>query len=307
MKMKASDRLQAKLGANMQASLGAGRQGQGQGRPPSTVSLPAGEAARYRGCVRVKDALTIDLERIVPDLDQPRKEFDPETIDRLARSLITRGQLMPIRVRWDAEAENYRIVAGERRYRAAVRAGLTSLQCIVASGPLTAGEVLQDQLVENCLREDLKPVEQANALRSLMDANGWSAQQVAEELQLSKPSVVKALALLKLPEAVRDRVDAGTLAPSVAYEISQLPRAEDQSDLAEQTAARGLTRSEVAAAVKAKAAGKSAPVKREVRLDDGTRITITGPAAAEGIEATVSALRQAAKRLAAEAGRDRAA
>jgi ParB family chromosome partitioning protein len=261
--------------------------------------------------VRIKDALTIELSRIVPDPDQPRKEFDPETIDRLAKSLSTRGQLMPIRVRWDEQAENYRIVAGERRYRAATRAGLSSLQCIVATGPLSAVEVLQDQLVENCLRDDLKPVEQANALRSLMDANGWSAQQVAEELQLSKPSVVKALALLKLPEAVRDQVDAGAIAPSVAYEISQLPRAEDQSALAEQTTTQGLTRSEVVAAVKAKAAGKGmarpSPVKREIRLDDGTRITIAGPAAAAGDDAIVSALRQAARRLAAEAGRDRAA
>jgi ParB family chromosome partitioning protein len=302
--MKASERLQTRLAKNMQASLGArpGGNGAGGAGSPLAAGLP-NDPGQYRGCVRMRDALAIELDRIVADPDQPRKEFDPESMERLARSLATRGQLMPIRVRWDADLEKYVIVAGERRYRAAVLAGLTSIQCVVATEPLDSREVLQDQLIENCLREDLKPVEQANALRSLMEANSWSAQQVAEELNLSKPAVIKALSLLRLPGEVQSRVDSGAIAPSVAYEISQLDRAEDQAALADQTAAEGLTREEVVAAVRAKKSGKPAPVSRgkhEVRCDDGTRITVTGPAVAAGPEAIAAALRQAAKRLLAE-------
>jgi ParB family chromosome partitioning protein len=297
--MKAAEQLQARLGSNMQASLGAHR----QGRAGGVAALPpglTGDAGQYRGCVRIKDALAIELERIVPDPEQPRKEFDQEAIDRLARSLTTRGQLIPIRVRWADTMGKYAIVAGERRYRAAIQAGLATLQCIVASGPLTQQEVLQEQLIENCLREDLKPIEQANALRKLMDENGWSAQQVAEELNLSKPAVIKALSLLKLPGSVQEQVEAGHLAPSVAYEISQLDRPQDQAILAEQVTAERLTREEVVSAVKARQAGRTATTraaKQEVRLNDGTKVSVAGPAAGAGPEAVIQALRQAIKQL----------
>ena len=214
--------------------------------------------AQFRGGVRMRDAMTIGLDRIAPDPGQPRKEFDPEAIDRLARSLATRGQLMPIRVRWDAIKEQYIIIAGERRYRAAVRAGLAALQCVVAAGGLSEREILQEQLVENCLREDLRPLEQAHALRALMEANGWSAQQVAEELHLSKTAVIKAVSLLRLPESVQELVNAGRIAPSIAYELSQLERPGDQIALAERIAAAGLTRTEVAGMVKAQIAGRPA-------------------------------------------------
>ena len=141
----------------------------------------------------------IRLDRIVTDPNQPRTEFDPESLARLATSLRERGQLQPIRVRWDDTASCYVVVVGERRLRAAQLAGLESLACVVVAGEPTAEDLLEDQLVENCLREDLKPIEQAKAYKSLMASRGLSTRQLAERLQIGAASVAKALALLDTP------------------------------------------------------------------------------------------------------------
>ena len=85
-------------------------------------------------------------------------------------------------------------------------------------------ERLSIQLVENALREDLKPIEQARAYKTLMETHGWSGNQLAKELHIAQASVVKALALLDLPEQVQNQIDRGELAASVAYEVSKLPR-----------------------------------------------------------------------------------
>ena len=127
-----------------------------------------------------KDAVEIPLDKIVPDPDQPREEFDPEALERLAESLKTRGQLQPIRVRWDEAQGKYVIICGERRWRAARMAGLATMSCVVSEGPIDAGELLALQLIENCLREDLRPIEQARAFKSLMDRNGWSGNQARQ-------------------------------------------------------------------------------------------------------------------------------
>src|SRR5206468_5331750 len=110
------------------------------------------------------------------------KEFEPGALERLAESLKERGQLQPIRVRWEAGMDKWVIIAGERRWRAATLAGLATVAAVEASGPLTDDEILGDQLVENCVREDLKPIEQARAFKALMDRNDWSAIRLAKAL-----------------------------------------------------------------------------------------------------------------------------
>jgi ParB family chromosome partitioning protein len=122
----------------------------------------------------------MEIDRIVPDLDQPRKEFDPDAIDRLAASLLKHGQLMPIRVRWNGKVGKWVVISGERRYRAAHQAGLKTICCLFNDGEPTPSEIFQEQLIENCLREDLKPIEQARAYRQLMEMHGWTAKQLSE-------------------------------------------------------------------------------------------------------------------------------
>ena len=113
----------------------------------------------------------IAVENLRPDPVQPRREFDDDDLHRLADSLKVRGQLQPIRVRWDQPSGSWVIVSGERRWRAAGMAGLPTLACVEAKGgPLRRKTILEDQLVENCLRSDLKPVEECTLTRCSWNA-----------------------------------------------------------------------------------------------------------------------------------------
>jgi ParB family chromosome partitioning protein len=233
---------------------------------------------RYADVTRPKDALTIPVAKLHPDPDQPRREFDEEELARLAESLRTKGQMQPIRVRWTEAEKAWVIVSGERRWRAAKLAGLAALTCVEVKGELTADEILEDQLVENALRTDLKPGEQATAYKTLMDRRGLSAHQLAERLSLSAMTVVRALALLELPASVQQAVEQGTLAPSTAYEVGKLEDPALQAEVAMAAVAEGLTRSEVTELVQAVKAKRPAPAAKPepqtIDLGDGTTVTI---------------------------------
>jgi ParB family chromosome partitioning protein len=192
----------------------------------------------------------MDLERIVPDPNQPRKEFGQEAIDRLAESFKKYGQLQPIRVRWEAGLAKWVVISGERRYRAAVQAGLDQVACIFVEDELTPAEILQEQMIENCLREDLKPIEQAKAYRQLMDLYGWTAKQLGDELHISRATISRSLALLELPGDLQDQVDAGSVPASAAYEIAKVQEDTLRQDLVDQVIAGSMTRDEVAATVR---------------------------------------------------------
>ncbi|MBV8607212.1 MAG: ParB/RepB/Spo0J family partition protein, partial [Singulisphaera sp.] len=188
----------------------------GAGVPPIpgvSVSGPAPVPARLQGIVKAKDAALIPLAKIGPDPDQPREEFDEGSLQRLADSLRERGQLQPIRVQWDEGRDRYIIVCGERRWRAAVMAGLPTMSCIIMEGVIEPSELLALQLIENCVREDLKPIEQAKAFRALMDRNGWSTRDLAAKLAIVQPQIVRTLALLDLPGPIQEKVEQGSLAP----------------------------------------------------------------------------------------------
>ena len=284
-------------GSNVAESMGAGR---ASGPPPGMDPAMARRMpARLEGVARDKDAARIGIDRIARDPRQPREEFDEESLRRLADSLRLRGQLQPIRVRWDEGQGKYVILVGERRWRAAQMAGLTSLSCIIVEGELSDGERLSIQLVENALREDLRPIEQAKAYRTLMESHGWSGNQLARELHIAQASVAKALALLDLPEQIQDQVDRGALAASVAYEVSKLPDDGQRIELAEAAVAEKLTRSEVADAVKAVRARRPAPDARpepvEVEVEPGVHVVIRYRRASP--LTAVQALRKALKLL----------
>jgi ParB family chromosome partitioning protein len=294
--MKASRDLIDRFGSNMRESMVS------DGRSGAGPALPQEAPAKLRGTARLRDALRIDIDRIVPDPNQPRKEFDPDELADLAESLRSRGQLQPIRVRWETALERWVIVVGERRYRAAAQAGLTSLVCIEAPGPATPEDVLEDQLVENALRSDLKPIEQAHAYRILLTRRGWSHRQLAEALRISPGSVAKALALLDLPEAVQAQVERGALPPATAYEVSKLDDPGQQEALAERVVAEGLTVTEAAEAVKrvssrsAKAKGRGdrpRKVKTRTLRTSAGRVTVENRKGLDDV-LTLAALEEAA-------------
>jgi ParB family chromosome partitioning protein len=238
-----------KLDELMKASRGIASESMGVVKRDPAQPAVSAEPDRLQGVVRSRDAADIPVAKIVPDPDQPREEFDPEALERLAESMKARGQLQPIRVRWDAGQGAYVVLVGERRYRAAKMAGLETLSCVIVNTPIEPGELLALQLIENLLRDDLRPIEQAKAFRTLMTRNGWSTRQVAAELAVTQSAVVRALALLDLPEPVQVKVEAGELPPATAYEISKLDDDEARADLVERVAAERLTRAETARAV----------------------------------------------------------
>ena len=302
--MKNADKLKSRLGGNMAESMGDVKPGAG--------GLPAGFAApsgQYAGCTRIKDALAIEVGRVVPDSNQPRKEFDEDSLEELAASLKARGQLQPIRVRWDAASERWIIIAGERRYRAAVKAGLPTLACVEARGNLTADDILEDQLVENCVREDLKPLEQAQAYKALMERRSWSYRELGEFLHISKGKIAKAVALLDLPESVQDLVEQGTLPPHTAYEVSRLEDVTEQVELAHRVVTENMTADETAKTVKSRKLGirqpvdtpRSKPIQLEVR--PGILVTVKGVTteteAAEACKAAATLLRRRGREQAA--------
>ena len=276
------DELRRLAGDNVDDSMGVGRSPRRDEMTTATSAAPA----RWQGVSKSRNAAEIPVEKITPDPDQPREEFDEEALGRLAESLKVRGQLQPIRVRWDEGNGRYVIVCGERRWRAARMAGLAAMSCIVMDGPVGPGELLALQLIENCVREDLKPIEQARAFRALMGQNDWTVSQVARELAIDHSNVSRALALLELPPAVQEQVEQGALPPATAYEVSKLDDHEAQTEVAARIVAEGLSRAETINAVRQAAAklkvgtkGKGATKARKVtsrtiRTSTGCKVTI---------------------------------
>ena len=256
------------------ASLGARPAAYPPGMDPSQA---VGRPAHLEGVRSDRSSAWIAVDRIERDPDQPREEFDEEALGRLAESFKAHGQLQPIRVRWDAGRGVYVVLAGERRWRAARMAGLAELQCVIHDGALAADERLALQLVENALRDDLRPVEQARAYKRLMEVKGWTMTELAAELRVHQTSVSRALALLDLPCTVQEQVEQGALAPSAAAEIAKLPGPEQQQAVAEEAVASGLKRAEVAAVVQAVRAKRPAPAARPepVTIDLGDGMTVT--------------------------------
>jgi ParB family chromosome partitioning protein len=222
----------------------------------------------------------VDVDMVEPDPDQPRSEFSEESIQRFAQSIRDKGQFHPIRVRWSDERNKWLIISGERRWRATRAAGQPTIDCHFQDGESSPAEILEQQLVENLLREDLKPMEQARAFSTLMELNSWNGKQVGEALHISASTVSRSLALLDLPEDLQRRINKGQLAARSAYELSKLPNESPQRELAQEASHGRLTHAQAALAVK-KRKGKSAPRKRGFQqtffADNGIKVTTAAP------------------------------
>jgi len=268
---------------------------------PPAEPAAAPRANQFQGRTQLREACLIRLERIVADPKQPRSEFDADALERLASSLKQRGLLQPIRVRWDEANQQYVIVIGERRWRAAKLAGMESMACIVVPGTATPEEILEDQLVENCLREDLKPVEQARAYQSLMHRLGLSQRALAEKLDVSQGQIMQSLKLLELPEPIRESIDEGKIAPSIGYEIAKVADPEQQMELAEQVARGAAGRAEI----RDRTVKAPRPKRWSCTLDDGSQVTVTIPDGEATAENVVERLQKAVKRARGELARSR--
>lgn len=179
----------------------------------------------------------IDVDRIELNPDQPRKEFDQESLQQLADSIREVGLLQPILV--TEERGRYRIVAGERRYRAARLAGLRAVPAIEKQ--FSAEEIMLAALVENLQREDLNPMESAAAIRRLMDLGGLTQEEAARQLGKSRPAVANLLRLLTLPASVQELVRAGDLSEGHARVLAGVKGAARKEMLARQAVAQGLS------------------------------------------------------------------
>jgi ParB family chromosome partitioning protein len=304
--MKTAESLRSRLGANMRESVGVGS-GATADAPQAADQATAFRSGtqRHDGAVRMRDALSIDLARITPDPDQPRREFDPQALADLAASVKARGILQPLLVRWDEPAARWTIITGERRYRAAMMAGLSAVPCVEYKGPIDASDRLEVQLIENALRADLTPIEQATAFRALLDRREWTYRDLAANLHIALSSVARALALLDLPTVVQEQVERGEVPATTAAELAKIADPATQAEVAAAAVAGKLTRSEVAEVVQAVRSRRPSPPPRPdpVTLDLGDGVTITVRWKRAGPVSLVQALRRALK-LAQEQRRD---
>ncbi len=151
----------------------------------------------------------IPLSAIEADPHQPRQNFDEEKLAELAESIKLYGVLSPILVRSGQLPGRYTLISGERRFRAAHLAGLSSIPAIVNQSDDVEGRNLAIQLVENLQRDDLSPIERAHAIGALRDAHSLSVREIAEKLSISKSAVQRSLDILQLPHDLLNALKAG--------------------------------------------------------------------------------------------------
>ena len=179
----------------------------------------------------------IAVSQLDPNPDQPRRTFDTQALEALAESIRQAGVLQPLRV--VENGARYRIVAGERRYRAARMAGLQSVPCVVRD--MTEQERMEAALIENLQREDLNPSEEAAGIRALMEECGYTQELAAKRVGRSRPAVANLLRLLQLPESIREMVKAGELSAGHARVLAGLADESRQLALAERAVREGMS------------------------------------------------------------------
>jgi len=180
---------------------------------------------------------TIPVDSLVPNSFQPRKDFSEESLEELVQSIREKGVIQPILFRKTERGNE--IVAGERRWRAAKRAGLDRIPAIERQ--MSDREALETAIVENVQREDLNPIEKAEGFKLLMDTYGMTQEAVAERLGLSRTAVANMLRLLRLPPRVKEYVSRETLSMGHARCLLAVADPKRQLSLAERIVREGLS------------------------------------------------------------------
>lgn len=204
---------------------------------------------------RKKVTLRVPIEDVQPNRFQPRKTFDDATLDELADSIQQHGLMQPILVR--KKAAGYEIIAGERRWRGCQRAGLKDIEVIVKD--LADAEIFEWALIENIQREDLNPIEEAEAFRRLLDTSGMTQEQLAKRVSKDRSTVANALRLLKLPDDVRRQVIAGAISMGHARALLSLDDPEVMTKMGREIVKKGLSVRDVERSVRALKKAATAP------------------------------------------------
>src|SRR5688500_3980357 len=206
----------------------------------------------------------VDVDQILPNEHQPRHGFEDARLDELAQSIKANGVIQPIVVH--KVDGGYRIIAGERRWRAAQRAGLARVPVIGKDvGPGRAAQMLEMALVENIQREDLNPIDQAAAYEKLSTDFSMTQEEIAAAVGKDRSSIANHMRLLKLPQEVRAEVAAGRLSMGHARALIAIADEGSQRQIARDVIARNLSVRETEAMVKR--VGRDAPnAERRARM-----------------------------------------
>ena len=181
--------------------------------------------------------LTVDIHSIDTNREQPRKQFDETALQELSASIKTHGIVQPLIVK--ERGGRYMIIAGERRFRAARMAGLTEVPVLVAD--YDEAQIHEVSLIENIQREDLNPVEEAAAIRFLMQQHDMTQEEVSGRIGKSRPAVANSLRLLQLPEPVISLLKDGTLSAGHGRALAGLTDAARIETLADETVRMGYS------------------------------------------------------------------
>lgn len=196
--------------------------------------------------------LEVAVDRITPSPFQPRRAFDETKINELASSIRNQGIIQPLVVR--AKGDGFELIAGERRWRAAAKAGLSRVPVVVREA--SDHEALQLALVENLQREDLNPIEEASGYRRLQEEFHWSQEEMAEKVAKSRPAVANSLRLLSLPVEVQQEVSAGNLPAGQARALLGLHTEALMISTCREVIAKGLSTRETEKMVRQLIAGR---------------------------------------------------
>jgi ParB family chromosome partitioning protein len=231
----------------------------------------------------------LPIESLVPNPQQPRKAFAPASLEELAASIRQSGILQPIVVR--PRGPLFEILVGERRWRAAQRAGLARVPALVRDA--SDAEALELALVENLLREDLNPIEEAQAFQRLLAEFGWTQEELARRLGRDRSSVTNVLRLLRLPDAIQEDLRAGRLAMGHARALLGLATPAAQLRLRQQILEQDWSVRATEAGVHARRRTKARPRHRTPDIDAleedlrhalGTEVRLRGSLARGRIE-----------------------
>jgi ParB family chromosome partitioning protein len=205
--------------------------------------------------------LVLPIDQVKPNPNQPRSRFDDQALAELTVSIQEVGVLQPVIV--GVTEDGYVLIAGERRWRASKKAGLTTIPAVVRG---SSGEsTLLESLVENLQREDLTPLEEAHAFKQLLEDYGMTQDQVADRVGKSRPAVTNTLRLLQLPGPIQSMVDGGSLSAGHARALLGLSDARYATYLAERAVAEGWSVRQIEDAVRARQEMERPPAAQKVR------------------------------------------
>lgn len=220
--------------------------------------------------------VTLGINDIEPNRDQPRKQFDEKALEELSKSIEQNGIIQPLLVRPMLDG-SYQLVAGERRWRAARMAGLTEVPVTIRE--MTDEEASVFALIENLQREDLNPVEEAQGLKSLIETYGFTQEETADRVGKSRVAVTNTLRLLKLPASVLKLLGEGKLTAGHSRALLSLDDEKEMLKIAEAAISQELSVRQVEKMVKYALQGeKPTPKKREKKRDkyyDEVEIALT--------------------------------